>query len=303
MSETMTGAELARLILRRGTTAAEVAAMDLESLTRLVAYRRQKKIPSGAVSPNMTDEQIARTILEYAQSDPGDWPVAPRATTSKRACGPGLLGALGGGVGAVVFVVLGLFVVWDAGCIGEWAWMDAFEGVMLGTPLAAILGAALALVVTRVTTGTGRPKRAILPLATGLTVSFIIAAGFWWWQLADVGQVDRFINHYTSRSADSLLSGADLSGFDLSGLDLSVSSLTRANLSDADLSGADLSDANLREVDLSGADLSEADLSGAGLHEANLSKANLLGAKVTQAQLDQAASLEGATMPDGTVHE
>jgi hypothetical protein len=303
MSETVTGSELARLILRRGTTAAEAAAMDVESLTRLVADRRPKEVPRGAVSPSMTDEQIARAILEYAQSDPGDWPVAPRATTSKRACGPGLLGALGGGVGAVVFVVLGLLVVWDAGCIGEWAWMDAFEGVMLGTPLAAILGAALALVVTRVTTGTGRPKRAILPLATGLTVSFIIAAGFWWWQLADVGQVDRFINHYTSRSADSLLSGADLSGLDLSGLDLSVSSLTRANLSDADLSGADLSDANLREVDLSGADLSEADLSGAGLHEANLSKANLLGAKVTQAQLDQAASLEGTTMPDGTVHE
>jgi hypothetical protein len=119
MSETMTGSELARLFLRRGTTEAEVAAMDLESLTRSVAYRRQKKIPSGAVSPNMTDKQIARAILAYAQSDPSDWPVAPRATTRKRACGPGLLGALGGGVGGFVFVVLGMFVVWDAGCIGE----------------------------------------------------------------------------------------------------------------------------------------------------------------------------------------
>ena len=46
-----------------------------------------------------------------------------------------------------------------------------------------------------------------------------------------------------------------------------------------------------------------ADLRWALLWGANLSKANLLGAKVTQAQLDQAASLEGATMPDGIVHE
>jgi hypothetical protein len=39
-------------------------------------------------------------------------------------------------------------------------------------------------VVTRRMTGTGRLKRALPPLATGLAVSFIIAAGYWLWFLA-----------------------------------------------------------------------------------------------------------------------
>jgi uncharacterized protein YjbI with pentapeptide repeats len=61
-------------------------------------------------------------------------------------------------------------------------------------------------------------------------------------------------------------------------------------------------------ADLSGADLSDADLSGANLRGASLSGANLSGANlrdargVTDEQLDQAASLEGATMPDGSKH-
>jgi uncharacterized protein YjbI with pentapeptide repeats len=46
-------------------------------------------------------------------------------------------------------------------------------------------------------------------------------------------------------------------------------------------------------ADLSGADLSDADLSGANLRDAR---------GVTDEQLDQAASLEGATMPDGSKH-
>jgi hypothetical protein len=181
MSETVTGVELARLILRRGTTAAEVAAMDVEDVAKVVADRRRKKA-RGPVDPALTDEQIARAVLEYAQSDPGDWPVAPRATTWKRACGAGLLGALGGGVGAAVFVVL-----------GAWVGLRDYDGqavvLFLGygilvTLLSAILGAPLALVVTRRMTGTGRLKRALPPLATGLAVSFIIAAGYWLWFLA-----------------------------------------------------------------------------------------------------------------------
>jgi uncharacterized protein YjbI with pentapeptide repeats len=36
---------------------------------------------------------------------------------------------------------------------------------------------------------------------------------------------------------------------------------------------------------------------------ANLSGANLVGAKLTGAQLAASKSLEGATMPDGSVHE
>jgi uncharacterized protein YjbI with pentapeptide repeats len=61
----------------------------------------------------------------------------------------------------------------------------------------------------------------------------------------------------------------------------------------ADLSGADLSDADLSGANPSGASLSGANLSGANLRDAR---------GVTDEQLDQAASLEGATMPDGSKH-
>jgi len=43
-------------------------------------------------------------------------------------------------------------------------------------------------------------------------------------------------------------------------------------------------------------------LSGASLINAKLNGANLFNAKVTDEQLAQAESLEGATMPDGTIH-
>jgi len=166
----MSGAELSRLLLRSGTTAAEIAAMDVEDLTKVVAYRRRKKA-RGPVDPAMTDKQIARAILEYAQSDPSDWPVAPRESTTIRACGPGLLGALGGGVGAVAFFVVGANVVIVDDCTGF--------GAFLGTLFGAILGAPLALVVTRRVTGRGLLKRVIPPLAAGLAVGFILAAADW----------------------------------------------------------------------------------------------------------------------------
>ena len=44
-------------------------------------------------------------------------------------------------------------------------------------------------------------------------------------------------------------------------------------------------------------------LSRTKLDGACLSKANLYQANVTQEQLAQARSLDGATMPDGMVHE
>jgi uncharacterized protein YjbI with pentapeptide repeats len=59
--------------------------------------------------------------------------------------------------------------------------------------------------------------------------------------------------------------------------------LRTANLSEAKLIGADLREAYLIEVDLTGA--------------------GLRGAKVTKERLAQAKPLEGATLPDGTVHE
>jgi hypothetical protein len=71
----------------------------------------------------------------------------------------------------------------------------------------------------------------------------------------------------------------------------------------AGLNGADLSGANLSWADLSWAFLGGAELSGADLSKANLEGANLEGAKVLPEQLAQAASLKGATLPDGTVHE
>ena len=129
------------------------------------------------------------------------------------------------------------------------------------------------------------------------------------------------------------LSDADLSGAFLRGAKLSDANLSDANLSDAYLSNAnvllaDLSNANLRYANLSNADLSHANLRGATLEDADLSYANLRGvdlrgtslifADLSRANLRRAnlqgatglsdekiaavASLEGATMPDGSEH-
>jgi len=129
------------------------------------------------------------------------------------------------------------------------------------------------------------------------------------------------------------LSSAKLEAVDLSGADLSFAQLENANLSitflnGANLRGANLRGANLRGADLRGADLRadliEADLSGSHLREANLhfsqlSKANLrnavlIGADLSNADLKAATgvaiermekevkSLQGATMPDGSIH-
>ena len=128
--------------------------------------------------------------------------------------------------------------------------------------------------------------------------------------------------------SDGSVRGANLFGADLTGADLVLArldhvDLSRANLSGADLCHADLSGANLTSADLSGAfleetmlqgatltgvNLSGANLSGAFLSDAalggaNLKRATLRGAEVVEEQLDQAASLEGAMLPDGTVHE
>ena len=123
-----------------------------------------------------------------------------------------------------------------------------------------------------------------------------------------------------------LTGGADLSGAVLSDVHLSDAHLNDADIGDgtilfnADLSGADLSGANLtggahlNDAILSGADLSGANLSGADLRETylvetNLSDTDLSGANlrdargVTDKQLLQAKTLEGATMPDGSIHD
>ena len=100
-------------------------------------------------------------------------------------------------------------------------------------------------------------------------------------------------NLFLAHLNGAILNGADLSGADLSGAHLSGAHLSRAILSGAILYGADLSGAHL----LHGADLSRAHLS-----RANLTDADLSDAKVTTKQLDAAKSLQGATMPDGSIH-
>ena len=109
--------------------------------------------------------------------------------------------------------------------------------------------------------------------------------------------------------------GADLTEADLSDafmmrIDLDSASLARAQLDRADLTDAHLPRADLTDADLPNANLQLADLRGANLEDtnlegANLSEANLEGATgVSVEELEeQAASLEAATMPDGTEHD
>ena len=124
--------------------------------------------------------------------------------------------------------------------------------------------------------------------------------------------------------ANTNLAGADLhtvdymQGADLTEADLSNTwvpqELDGANLTRAQLDGADLTDVFLRGAYLNAAELSNANLQQADLREADLTDARLEGADLSKADLteaigviaeeleEQASSLEGATMPDGTVH-
>jgi uncharacterized protein YjbI with pentapeptide repeats len=118
---------------------------------------------------------------------------------------------------------------------------------------------------------------------------------------------------------------ADLRAADLSAADLSAADLRRANLRwailsgaevrDADLRAADLRDALLSNADLRRADLRGANMNGATLRDADLSEAFLTGADLRGADLsgakgiteekleEQAKTLEGATMPNGSIYD
>ncbi len=98
------------------------------------------------------------------------------------------------------------------------------------------------------------------------------------------------------------LDWTNLSGSNLSKADLSKATLIVANLSGADLSGTNLYESNLSEAYLNDTNLNIASLEKANLERTDLSKANLSGAEVTIEQLKQAKSLQGATMPDGSIH-
>ena len=111
---------------------------------------------------------------------------------------------------------------------------------------------------------------------------------------------------------DAILVNANLRYTNMVGAILSDANLERAYLYKANLCGAQLDETNLEKANLSEVNLERADLWGANLEGANLTEANLEGANLTDAnlegakvkpvQLDEAASLEDATMPDGTVY-
>ena len=99
------------------------------------------------------------------------------------------------------------------------------------------------------------------------------------------------------------LSKANLYWTNLSGANLNYANLSEANLSWAILSGAKLNHANLSKANLENASLTRLDLRWVNLENANLENAYLKGAKITPKQLLTVASLKGAIMPDGSIHD
>jgi uncharacterized protein YjbI with pentapeptide repeats len=151
--------------------------------------------------------------------------------------------------------------------------------------------------------------------------------------LSDVGLRDADLSKLDLSEAnlsDADLSGADLSGATLNDADLSDAELNRAKMSDVNMSGAKMSRArlgyakmsgaklpfaDLDDAYLSGAKMSDADLSDANLREATLADTDLSDADLSEANLrdaigvteerleKQTSNLEGATMPEGNIHD
>ncbi|MBP6177945.1 MAG: pentapeptide repeat-containing protein [Anaerolineales bacterium] len=101
---------------------------------------------------------------------------------------------------------------------------------------------------------------------------------------------------------------ANLQKAELRIANLEKATLWQANLREADLRFTNFQRANLLQADMQGAylwgaDLKEANLYNAKLQGAYLKEANLWGSSITNEQLIQVESLEGTTMPDGTVHK
>jgi uncharacterized protein YjbI with pentapeptide repeats len=96
---------------------------------------------------------------------------------------------------------------------------------------------------------------------------------------------------------------ANLSKANLYHTNLREANLSRAKLKGALLEVASLENATLENADLEDASLEMAYLFGANLREANLRKAYLFGAMVEDEEaFVETHSLQGATMPDGSIH-
>ena len=121
--------------------------------------------------------------------------------------------------------------------------------------------------------------------------------------LTEAKLIETKMNHANLSSAflsETNLSSAEMESANLSG----GANMNYAKLSDAKLAEANMSRALLRHASLNYAKLIGTDLSDAELVGANLNGALLKNAKgVTEEQLvDQTKTLEGAMMPDGSIH-
>jgi hypothetical protein len=103
-------------------------------------------------------------------------------------------------------------------------------------------------------------------------------------------------------SESKLIGIIDLDGVDLEEARLDFANLECANLIMANLERAHLTHAHLEGANLKSAKLSGANLRKAHLNEADLSRADLTDAVVISEQWNTAKSLQGATMPDGSIH-
>ena len=133
---------------------------------------------------------------------------------------------------------------------------------------------------------------------------------------SDVSIIGRAFTKTTLRELDGKRKGALLLFLYEAGLvdkDDPVIDLGKANfsgivlfaptLSGVNLNGVSLVSADLKEADFVGADLGSSFLQNADLTDADLSGANLQDAVISSEQLRQVKSLEGATMPDGTLYD
>jgi hypothetical protein len=151
-----------------------------------------------------------------------------------------------------------------------------------------------------------------------LLLRFLFESGLLGERVAGQERRQAIVNLSTANLAGADLGGVNLMGADLRKADLMGANLSGANLIGTDLMGAHLGGANLESAYLTGAYLMGTNLGGANLrnallHGANLLATNLGGADLSRAtlsevtvtddQLAQAASLAGAILPDGTVHE